>query len=259
VAAGHYLVAEVPGLKMLGFVHPQHDICAAIYEHPVAGVVADLYTRYADGTAITYTTTLQGEGLRERPGHEKIRLPEADTEQLYRRLLADRPRGETLPVTPEGFAQAFERAYAEEMDWRLSLGGANEDEILAIAEPSGMEVSGDEVEATRRLQVMQAMGMLQEALRAHFAEETTMSVAEWERVEHSLIFVHDHMPPDEVRERLQSVTEEDVDEWEAPGAETARGLFAALNDRLPAESRLRLVGTVSRPVEADVYAPPEEW
>ena len=259
VDAGHFLVEETPGLELLAFVQPEHDICAVVYEHPAAGVILDMVTRYADGTAITYTTTLQGGELRERPGHPKVRLPEADSEQLYRRMLADRPQGETVPVAPEEFAQVFEQAYADEMDWRLSLGGASEDEILAIAGSSGMEVSDDEVEATRQLQAMQALGLLQDALHEHFAEETTMSVAEWERVEDELVFIHDRMSLDQAREWFQEWTGEDLGAWEeVPAAQSPRALFAALNDRLPADRRMRLVGTVAQPVEADVYAPPEE-
>ncbi len=258
--AGHYLIAEIPGLELLGFVHPEQDIYAAIYEHPAAGVVADFCTRYADGSAITYTTALQGEGLRERPGDEKVHLPEADSERLYLDMLTDRPQGETVPVAPEEFVEVFEQAYADEMVRRLSLGGAGEEEILAIAKQSGMEVSGDDVEATRQLQAMQAMSMLQESLRKHFAEETTMSVAEWERVEDDLTFIHDHMSLEETREWFEDWTGEEPDAWEdVPAAESARELFAALNDRLPADRRLRLIGTVARPIEADAYAPPKEW
>ncbi len=260
VDAGHFLIGEIPGLEMLGFVHPEHDICAVVYEHPAAGVILDMVTRYADGSSLTCTTALQGGELRERPGHPKIRLPEADSEQLYRRMLADRPQGETLPIAPEEFAEVFEQGYADEMDWRLSVGGPSDDEILAIAESSRMEVSDDEVDATRQLEVMQAMGMLQEALRAHFAEETTMSVAQWEQIEDELIFVHDRMSLDEAREWFEDWAEEDLEEWaEVPVAETARELFAALNEQLELERRLRLVGTVSRPVEADAYAPPGDW
>ncbi|MGD9494959.1 MAG: hypothetical protein AB7Y46_01490 [Armatimonadota bacterium] len=260
VNAGRYLVEEVADLKLLAFVHPQNDICAVVYEHPAAGVILDMFTRYADGTTVTYTTTLQGGELRERPGHPKVRLPEADSEQLYRRMLADRSQGERVPVAPEEFAEAFEQAYAEEMDWRLSLGGANEDEILTVAETSGIEVLEEEVEATRRLQVLQAMGMLEDALREHFAEETAMSVAEWERVKDALVFIHEHTSLDAARGSFEESTGEDLEAWDQiPTAETARVLFAALNERLPAERRLRLVGTVSQPLEADVYAPPQEW
>jgi len=254
VEAGRYEIEEMPGVPLAAFVQPETHVVAVVYEHPQAGVILDMVTRYADETSITYTTTTEVGQLEDRPGHAKVSAPEASAEGLYRRLLGERPRGETVGVAPEEFPAVFEQAYADEMEWRMAKGGASEDEIRAIAEHSGMETSPDEIDIVRRLQHAQAMANIEDALRERFSEETTMSVAEWERVEDLLVFVHDQYAEDDLRECLEDWTGEEWPEIAAAG--TPRARFAAANAALPAQCRCRLLGTVDKPVEADVYAAP---
>src|SRR5262245_54529863 len=56
-SSGAYLTDGMPGLRMAAYANPDQSTYALVYEHPQAGVFADLVTFYADGTSLTYTTT----------------------------------------------------------------------------------------------------------------------------------------------------------------------------------------------------------
>lgn len=254
VDAGQYEIVEMPEVPLAAFIQPETDVVAVVYEHPQVGAILDMVTRYADGTSITYTTTTEVGQLEERPGHEKVSAPEASAEGLYRRLLGERPRGETVAIAPDEFADVFEQAYADEMQWRIAKGGASEEEIRAIAEHSGIETTPEQVETLRAMYRGQARARLDEELHERFAAETTMSVAQWESVDGCLVFVHDQLTAEELRERFEEWTGEGWPEGAPAG--TPRQQFAAANTTVPEDQRLTLVGTVSGPVEADVYAAP---
>jgi hypothetical protein len=101
---------------------------------------------------------------------------------------------------------------------------------------------------------------LREAIQERFLKESTLSAAEWEEVRDRLVFVHDQLTQAEVGELF--------DEWvgdsevvatrpqEAEGT-TAREFFSALVELAPASREFRKLGTISDPLEADVYAAPK--
>ena len=102
--AGQYTIEEIPGVNLWAFVNPSEAAYGVVYEHPMAGVAVDFVTQYEDGTGITYTTAPQGDELDRRPGHDKVYLKEASTEELYRKFLKGRPQGARKPVSAQGFA-----------------------------------------------------------------------------------------------------------------------------------------------------------
>ena len=64
-----------------------------------------------------------------------------------------RPEGPYDVWNRDNFAQKFETAYAEEMDWRLKRGGVTSDEVRRTAQASGKNYSEDQIQqATRQLQ-----------------------------------------------------------------------------------------------------------
>jgi hypothetical protein len=162
---GLFQIEEIPGVNLAGFAHPDHRVWAAVYEHPAAGTIVDVVSAYEDQRSLTVTSTSQGEGLAQRPGHQKIRLEGQGVPVLLDRLLAERPEGPLQEVAPSGFKAHFERAYAEEMDWRNSRGGPSEEEIRAVARASGKEPSEDQIQLTRKIQQEQARRGLEEAAR----------------------------------------------------------------------------------------------
>ena len=198
---------------MHAWVNPDQAAIAVVYEHPVAGAWMDFVSRYDDGTRITFTNTGQGGGLDHQPGHLIERRPGLDPRSLYQEFFEARPERPAIPVRADEFVAVFEKAYADEMDWRNGRGGPTEREIRAIAAESGFEDDDALVEATRERMQEQALDDLDATLRQRFSRETSLSVAEWERVRDRLVIVHDRLTP----ERLDETAAEWVDE-DVPGA-----------------------------------------
>jgi hypothetical protein len=230
-----------------------------VYEHPQAGVWMDLVSRYQDGTSVTYSNTAQGSGMDQRPGHSITREQGASPEAMFERLLRERPQRPLAPHTAESFQAVFEKAYADEMDWRNSRGGPTEEEVRAVLRQSGEEPTEEQIAQTREVLAAQALAGLQEALEERFREETTMSVSQWEEVEDLLVYIHDRLTPEMVLETFNEwVDEESEAAMVPPAAASPREAFAILNTSLPEGRRFRKVGELSRPVAADVYAGSEE-
>jgi hypothetical protein len=120
--AGAFTVKEMAMLPVELMVDPAASATAAVYEHPAAGVWFDIYSHYADGSSLTFSTARLGGGLDARPDHKVERLPGLDAAALLTRFLAARPSGELRPVTAAGAPGAFAAAYAESVAWRKARG-----------------------------------------------------------------------------------------------------------------------------------------
>jgi hypothetical protein len=258
--AGSYVVPELAVLRLHALTKTEESAYAVVYEHDVAGVWIDIVTRYEDGTSITYSTARKGGELDQRPGHSCTRDPEASPSVLYQRFLAERPQRAMETVAAEDFVQRFEQAYADSMDWRNARGGPTEEEIRAIAESSGEEYSEDMVKAIREQKRLEAMDGLRQAIQERFLKESSLSAAEWEEVRDRLVFVHNQLTQAEVGELFdQWVGDSEVIASRPQEAEgtTAREFFDALVELAPVTREFRKLGTVSDPLEADIYAAPK--
>lgn len=264
--AGQYTIDEIPGVNLWAFVNPTEAVYAVVYEHPMAGVAVDFVTQYEDGTGITYTTASHGAELDHRPGHDKVYLVEASTEDLYRKFLAGRPQGVRKAVSAQAFAAVFEEAYADDMAWRNARGGPTERELRAIAARSGIAMDEEEFAAAREMFTRQAIEGLEEPLRERFLEVTAIPAREWEELRDRLVFIHDRLSAEMLGEIAENwigvLDEEDEDEasegWkvEIEEGETARDAFARFNAGLEDGRRFVKVGEVDEPLEADAYRAP---
>ncbi len=256
--AGLYEFREMTGFRLHAWVNPEQAVVAVVYEHPAAGAWMDFISRYDDGTRVTFTNTVQGGGLDHQPGHIIERRPGLDPRGLYREFLAARPARPAIPVRAGEFAAVFETAYADEMDWRNGRGGPTEREIRAIATESQFEADDALVEATRGQMQEQALADLEVTLRQRFSQETSLSVAEWERVRDRLVIVHDRLTPEMLDETAAEWVDADVlaPSAVAPG-QSPRETFAAFNVRLPSGRRFVKLGEVKEPIEAEVYRAPD--
>lgn len=150
--AGAYTIPAFGGIVMRGFVKPADGSVAAIYEHPVAGLVVDFVTRYPDHTSITVTSAVET-GLDAPPGKMRVNMPGAEPSALYQRMVAERPPDKTpRRFAASEFAPYFEQAYAEEMTWRKGRGGLTEDEIQRVAAKSGLQLTEAEVELAQKIE-----------------------------------------------------------------------------------------------------------
>jgi hypothetical protein len=268
--AGFFEIAEMPGVKVRGLARPSETLWAVLYEHPQAGVWMDFVTRYADGEttigSLTTSNAPQGDELEHRPQHDKIYDKSLDTEGLYQRHLAARRTDvQWQPVVPQNFQAEFERAYADEMDWRHARGGVTESEIRAIALKTGQEVTDDSIKLLRQANEAQAASALSDAVREKFLEQTSMPAAEWERLRDRLIIVHDRLSADTVSGEFQAWAFDEETEADDEGEEaikypehlTARQGFEYLNSTLPAPRRFEKIAELNEPVPAEIWRVPD--
>ncbi len=259
--AGSYEIPEMPGVKVRALARPEEHLWSLVYEHPIAGVWMDFVTRYADGGSLTTANARHGDELEHRPAHDKIYAPELDAEALYQRHLAERRAVEYQEVAPENFSSEFEKAYADEMDWRLGRGMVTDTEIRALAAKSGQELSDEEMALLRQTNQSQASAVLSEAIRDRFLQQTPLSAAEWEKLRTRIVIIHDRMTPETVRAEFQNWSfdsaetgDEELKKASAypPDLTPCRG-FEYLNSTLPATRRFEKIVSFAEPVPADVY------
>src|SRR5262245_364402 len=208
--AGTYQTVEDEGLGLQAWVNPSKGVTAVVYEHPQAGVWIDLVTHYEDGTRCTYANTAQGGGVEHSPGHIVERFPNMSTEEMYQKLLAERPNKPLKPITADEFVAVFEKAYADEMDWRNSRGGPSEQEIRNGAALMGETYTDEQVSAVREQLERNALNDLGTALRERFLTESQMPAAAWERVRDRLVIIHDRLTPELLDSSLEDWLDEDA-------------------------------------------------
>ncbi len=118
---GTYRIPEMPPLVLRLLAKPAEAAYACIYEHEKAGIWIEIFSRYQDGTGLTYTIT-PSRGLDPRPGHPVGHFPGLSSDELYTRFMAQRPTGPLEHIRAEDLARYFERSYAESIAWRKQQG-----------------------------------------------------------------------------------------------------------------------------------------
>jgi hypothetical protein len=119
--AGVYTIHEMPGLVVQLLACDQHGFYAAVYEHPQAGSWYELFSRFQDGTSVTYSTS-RPNAIKPRPGHPTTHIPGAVPSQLMDHALSKRPRQPLVPVSVDQAVAVFEAAYAESIAYRKQVG-----------------------------------------------------------------------------------------------------------------------------------------
>lgn len=128
--AGTCTVREMPGLVVQLLAHSGDNFYAAVYEHPVAGQWLDVFSRFQDGTSFTVTTA-KPTGLAPRPGHDTIHAT-GSPEQVLDRAMTQRPRKWFDPTSTDRAIPVFEKAYADSMVYRKSV-GVSRREVMNVA------------------------------------------------------------------------------------------------------------------------------
>lgn len=229
---GAYSIQEMPGVQFSAWYCPEDHYYGIIYDHPSVGTWIDICSRYQDGSSYT-TSSVRETGLEHCPKHPNKKYPGLDLGQLVQHHIKERP------LSPESlnagrFQNDFERSYRETREWRMTR-GTTPDEVRAVAVYSGASYSEDVITMGFENYRSNEMRDLQEVLKANFLAKDPLSAKRW--TDKQLVFIHDGLT-DEMLEELEFT--------ELGAGETPR-------ERAKDGSR-RCLGTVSEPIEADVYS-----
>jgi len=201
--AGQFSVNEIPGLSLRAFAHRGESVWGVVYDHPAAGVWADLVIRYEDDTALTVGNPPTGGQMVSPPWSTMNIDSRTDAAALFQKALQaaeDKPR---QPVSADTFVDVFTRAYTREMDWRNLRGGASEEEIRRVAaDDVGDYDSGMIAQAQEQARAQAAEGvtvLLTEKLLEH------RQLSEQER--YRLLVVHDRLEDDMLTDEVEAALE----------------------------------------------------
>lgn len=186
---GAFDVEEMPGVSLVCLVRPGQNIAAVVYRHPKAGTWCDIYCRYQSAGSLTVTNAPAGGELDTRPGHVKLfdaALDEAALVARFDQELADRARVE---LTADCFKAVFEKAYADDMEWRIERGGATLDEVQRVAANMDGEFSAEEIAAATQVMQEQAGPLLRKKVRQALA--ASMSGEQWELASRRGVIIHE--------------------------------------------------------------------
>lgn len=245
--AGSFKINEMPDLRLAAFVKPDEAMMAVVYDKPGTGVWVDAVVQYHNGAGVTVTSAPEGHQLDSMPGKRKFFAPGAAPSDLLARLRAERLAERPLPCAAKDFVERFQRAYAEEMDWRNSRGFATDEEVKRVADEMP-DAPGEEVRApllALARPVFDAFGAagIERSCAEAFLAAGVVAADDWARLRDVAVIVHDRM---DVKTALGH-----FDESQAPEP-TAREAFARLAEERGGWRRL---GSIDEPVGADLYVP----
>ena len=277
---GDFDVVEMDGVRLRAFCHPAQHVFGVLYDHPQAGVFADVVALCTDRTVVTVSNAPET-GL-DRPGHSHhvrldVRIDEPSGAQtLHDRVVRECADREVIATRPDHFVRAFTGAYALEQDWRIARGGVTAAEVRRVAEVGGQDPPDDcAVELVQSVWRTAIAGFVEhEVLKAYLADDP-MPAADWEEQRERIRVVHDHGEADDLVEELAwSVIagrydpDDDAlqDRLYEEARERLRSLFAGslcagfaeAQALLPEKLRFRKLGSVTRPWVGDVYLEPDE-
>lgn len=255
-SVGNYGIREMPALKMSAYVKAREGMIGVLYEMQPVGFWCDVVKYHNDGTSITASSTARGQQLKHRPGHEKIRSAGAGPSKLYsliRQASNTGPRD--IQANSDEFKKLFEKAYADETDWRNSIGGPTEDEIRAIAKASGRTPPDNVIAMTLDIQRNKAATGLIVAFAENYREKHDLSEQAWEDVRANILFVHDNLTQDMCRGILgeAGLTELTEDQNNLLSSLPPREAVRTILTLLDAGETLRKIDELDKPLPVDVY------
>lgn len=112
VESGAWTVRGMPDLLLALHAHPAERAYAVIYDHPHSEAWVEFVTRYDDGTLANYTT-LEPVDVEIPEGSIHVAAPHLSVDELWKRMLAERPTRPMRECSRANAARDFERGYAD--------------------------------------------------------------------------------------------------------------------------------------------------
>ncbi|MFP6766453.1 MAG: hypothetical protein VB858_22680 [Planctomycetaceae bacterium] len=278
-----------PSTALLEVWHlPERCLCATIYEHPSAGLWLVAGFEFTDGSRL-----LRSNGSRPHmvaPPWETTHFdPDTPVADLLDLILKDQPDKPTVPISAESFAHQYESRWARDMDWRIQCGGPTAEELrttlnagLCEESPSRDEAPPEIASAREQRMIDQLQSMWRSQineffdvqLRERFIIATGISALDWDRIRDQVIFIHDGLTAEDLAEHLEQYLYADLaphaepeyedeeydhirdDVAEQLKTESPRAVFSEAVARQVTPGRHEQIGTVQKPVAADVWQAP---
>ncbi len=259
ISCGNY-DAPAAAARVCAYCLETPPVYIAIYDHDQIDPWADVVLRLDQDRSFTASTVPEiARGAPRHPDDEALHFAPGTKMGVLVQEAADHANNQaTVRAAPEAFKDYFEAA-AEKSRQYIQSQAASQDWLSSIAEDAGVELSGDEAEFINLMREDDQVTKTETDCFASLAESGDFTAAQWNEIRDNLAAVWDDMPGeyvsgvfynhiDDIPEELESA----VDALEH-GRGRARERVAELNARLPEEKRLVLAGSVSSPVEADIY------
>lgn len=131
ISAGIFRIRELPGVVVQLLVDEPHAVLACLYEHPIAGVWAELVVRSTDGAELIVTNN-RPTGLSPRPSVTIVNVRGGSAEALCVTLARQGGHAPRTPVTVEAARATFEQAWADSVAYRKSV-GISTAEVVRVA------------------------------------------------------------------------------------------------------------------------------
>jgi hypothetical protein len=263
-STGTYDVMEMPGVHVVGMVHPEDYLYAAVYLISAKRLWTELYSERIDGERLTVSSVDTPGMLDHTPGHRHLSNSSWSIAELYDCMKTERGTGPFKDTQRADFKSAFEHAYALEMDWRNSRGGVPTwEEFVRIARKRDATLSDEKLRTTYYDAVyQQGVLRLSEECIATFCTETTLTVPEWEVVRHTCFALHEHIPNSHLADfvadhfcHLDPKRMEQLKRSINPSRPAIEN-FARFNDTLPEHLQAVKLGDVDTPVQAEIFTTP---
>ena len=230
-----------------------------VYDHDQVDPWTDVALRFDEDHSFTASTVPEiARGAPRDPRDEIVYFAPGTDIGVLVRAAAERAENETaMGASPEAFQSYFEEAARKSQEYIQSQ-SVSQDWLEAIAEDAGVELTGDEAAQINLGREAQLIIDTEDACFRSLAESGDYTAAQWNDLRERLVAVWDDMPGEYVSAVFYNFVDypddlqPDVESLER-GRGSARERVAQLNERLPGDKRLVLVGRVSSPVEADVY------
>lgn len=254
--AGTYRIE--PSLSIHGAVLPDEGLAAVTYHHEMSGVWTDFIVTYESGDTLRVSNAPLIYDLKPTLASIEITLKDRSTEFLYRTLLDEKRDTATRPVFPEEFSDFFKDIYVRATVRQLSERAASEGEATSAEDhetdgggvlPFGLLVGEDGDEY---------LALLHDECIDRFIQETRMSVAEWERYRDGVFIVTNTIQPAHLVDywdEFLNFTRQQLRHFRhLIPHHSSRELFNLINRGRPKKLRAERLGSVSRPIQADIYA-----
>lgn len=230
-----------------------------IYDHDQVDPWIDVEVNFNGDRSFTASTAPEiGRGAPRHPDDEIVYFAPGTAMGVLVRAAAERANDEAaLPATAAAFQSTFEAAAAKSQEY-IRTQAISQEWLSTIAKDTGVELTGEEAAQINEARKVEQMMQIQNDCFTSLAESGDFTAAQWNELRENLVAVWDDMPRDyvasvfwdhlELSEEFDSALDA-LHEGHGP----ARERVAALNALLPEGQQLILVGTVSSPVEADIY------